>query len=143
MARGYTQSRSEASAASQPGRNTPMKYDADGIMSDEDIKYRYSNTGYTLGSPKLLRQDAKNQITAIFEKTSPFAGLGLPDSPYVMDALDTMQKIAQGWVDKGQGKTPITPTTREVQEYKSIARRVVEQVNNDFRQEARYLRGDA
>lgn len=70
--------------------------------------------------------------------SSKWQELGMPDSQYAMDALDTMQKMAERWAASGKA-----PTMAETREFREIAKRAVQSMNYELDQEARALAADA
>ena len=79
------------------------------------------------------RQFARSVLQDAFA-SSPYSELGLPDSQYAMDALDTMQGMAERWAKSGKA-----PSMAEAKEFREIAKRAVQSMNDELSQEAKYL----
>lgn len=110
-----------------------------GMPSPERIQAFFSSASQTYANfsgKKEHRQFARSVLQDAFA-SSEWSELGLPDSQYAMDALDTMQKIAQRWTDSGQA-----PTMAQTKEFREIAKRAVESMNDELNQESRALRAE-
>lgn len=69
--------------------------------------------------------------------SSKWADLGMPDSQYAMEALDTMQYISERWAASGKA-----PTIEQAKEFGEIAKRAVDSISDELTQEARALAAD-
>ena len=109
-----------------------------GMPSPERIQAFYSPTSqlYTPLSGKEHRQFARSVLLDAFA-SSEWSDLGFPDSQYAMDALDAMQKMSERWTASGKA-----PTMAETTEFREIAKRAVESMNDELNQEARALRAE-
>jgi len=105
------------------------------MPSPERIQAFYSPTSqlYTPLSGKEHRQFARSVLLDAFA-SSEWSDLGLPDSQYAMDALDAMQKMSERWTASG-----VAPTMAQTTEFREIAKRAVKSMNDELRQEAKYL----
>jgi len=109
-----------------------------GMPSPERIQAFYSPTSqlYTPLSGKEHRQFARSVLLDAFA-SSEWSDLGFPDSQYAMDALDAMQKMSERWTASG-----VAPTMAQTKEFREIAKRAVESINDELNQEARALRAE-
>jgi hypothetical protein len=108
------------------------------MPSPERIQAFYSPASqlYTPLKGKEHRQFARSVLQDAFA-SSEYSELGLPDSQYAMDALDTMQKMSERWTASGEA-----PTMAQTKEFRDIAKRAVKSMTDELNQEARALRAD-
>lgn len=136
MARGAARAQSEFPlTASERGF---AAQEGGGMPSVGSIQGQYNPTSQLFANytGKEHRDFARSVLRDAFA-TSKWSELSMPDSQYAMDALDTMQRMAERWTAAGK-----EPTTAEVKEFREIAKRAVESMNDELDQEARALRAD-
>lgn len=143
MARGQSASTGRSARSEFPGGASDRGFASEGgsagMPSPERIQAFYNPSRKDLFSIGLKanenphRQFARSVLQDAFA-SSEWSDLGLPDSQYAMDALDTMQKIAERWAASGKA-----PTIAQTTEFREIAKRAVNSINDELRQEAKYL----
>ncbi len=120
--------------ASQGGRNVnedTISRDFRGIAKN-NASYQYTDPK---GEEREARDNAIFHIKEAYKERSKFAGAmngEVPDSPYVMDAIDALESMGTKWIKEGRG-----PSGREAKEYMDIIKRAIEavdyQTNRDIR----------
>lgn len=124
--------------ASQGGRNVN-----EDIISRDFRLLAQSLANYQYVDPKGEEKDARANaifyIKEAYKERSKYAGAmdgEVPDSPYVMDAIDALESIGTKWI-----KEQRAPSGREAKEYMDIIKRAIEAVDYQTKQDIRDMLG--